>query len=64
MAIANQVVPDPGITVGRYKVLQRTDGVYIVFDTRASFGSQFVAMFRTAEGAAKWAELKSGQKRS
>jgi hypothetical protein len=64
MAIANQVVPDPNIRVGKYRVLQRTDGVYVVADFTAPFGDQFVAMFKTCEGAAKWAELKSGMKRS
>lgn len=40
------VVPDPGITHGFFRVLQRTDGPFIVIDTRRPPGDQAVAIHR------------------
>jgi hypothetical protein len=59
----DQIVADPQVTIGHYKVLQRTDGVYIAYDVTAPFGKQLVGLFRTCENATKWLELRTGMKK-
>lgn len=44
-ATTGQVVPDPGISHGAFKVLQRVDGVHFVFDTRAPPGEGAIELF-------------------
>lgn len=34
MAAAKTVVPDPNVTIGPYRILQRTDWKYIIYDER------------------------------
>jgi hypothetical protein len=48
---ANPIVKDPGIEYGHFRVLQRTDGPFIVCDFRRPLGRCTVAMFRTVEEA-------------
>lgn len=42
------VVPDPGITHGHFRVLQRVDGPFVVLDTRRDPGDQTIAIHRQA----------------
>lgn len=42
------IVPDPMIQHGPFKVLERTDGAFIVFDTRAAPGRGTAALFSPA----------------
>ena len=63
MAYASIIVPDPHIHVGLCKVLKRTDGLYIAFNTEAPFGKQLMGIFRTSDGCARWLEGKLGMKR-
>lgn len=51
-----QIVPDPDIQFGRYKVLRRTDGAYAVFDTQAPIFKGTVALFKSLDGATRRAK--------
>jgi hypothetical protein len=43
-------IPDPGIVHGSFRVLQRTDGVYIVVDQRRPPGDRTIARFHGGKG--------------
>lgn len=53
-------IPDPGVSHGAFRVLQRTDGPYLVLDTRRPPGEQTIAVFppRKGEDPRKAAELE------
>jgi hypothetical protein len=44
------IVPDPGITFGSFRVLQRTDQVWIVIDERRPIGKRTVRTFPAGNG--------------
>lgn len=57
MAFGNSY-PDPGVEHGAFKVLPRTDGGYVVIDTRRRPGKRTVGeKFRTLQEASSHAEL-------
>lgn len=50
------VVPDPGITIGRFRVLQRTDGRWIVYDPERLPADRTVGLRTSAKAAIECAE--------
>lgn len=44
-------IPDPGIQHGPFKVLERTDGPFVIFDTRAKPGQGTVEIFTSEDHA-------------
>ena len=57
----NNTYRDPELTFGAFRVLPRTDGGYVVVDTRRKPGKQTVgAKFKTLEDAAHAAEQWHG----
>ena len=60
-ARGGEVVREPENNVyGKYKVLRRTDGTYIVFDTEAQSGQGAISRHRTEDGARAKAESMCG----
>ena len=53
-------VPDPGITVGPYRILQRTDGLFIVCDFRRALGDATMASGKTLGNAIREAKRLAG----
>ncbi len=52
-----QHYPDPGETHGAFRVLPRTDGGYVIQDTRRALGSQTVGKkFKKLEDAVRTAK--------
>lgn len=53
-----QVVPDPKVTVGRLRVLRRTDGFFILYDGSLPLGADVDggALFTSVEDARRRAE--------
>jgi hypothetical protein len=56
------IVPDPNVHIGHVKVLQRTDGSYIGFDTTKPMGSAMIGPFRSLDGAIRYLENRLGMK--
>ena len=57
--------PDPEVTFGSFKVLPRTDGLYVVVDTRRKPGNRVVGqpfkkMLDAKEAARTWHEQGHG----
>lgn len=56
--------PDPDIRYGHFRVLPRTDGMFIVYDERRPAANRTVKVFRTqkaaAEAAMNWHRLGHG----
>ena len=51
MAQAVQVVPDPGILVGCYRIMTRTDGRWVVVDERMPPGARSAAIAEIKDSA-------------
>jgi hypothetical protein len=47
----DQCFPDPGITIGRFRVLPRTDGRWIVYDPERPFARRTVEVGTTRDAA-------------
>lgn len=49
--MASVLIRDPGITIGAYRILARTDGRFVVFDDRQPPGEMAAAIVDTKDAA-------------
>jgi hypothetical protein len=58
-SIPNQIIADPGVQIGHLKILQRTDGKYVVTNPLLALGKSTIAIKRTLDDAIVWARKHS-----